>query len=226
MTKTRKPENYYELIGSDFDKFMSDYDVAQRVKKIRALIPKNFEGSTLEIGCGTGAVTKGYRDLVGALIVSDISERLAKMVAKKFNATGVHADAMSLPWSDSFFDLIISSECIEHTPSPHKSLEEMIRVCKPGGFVLVTTPNKLWYPVVRLSQLLRIRKFQGNEIFLSSGSIHRIFQDSNCQIIQQTGCHLFPWQLPFSHKLLNFLDKFGKLLYPLMINQIILARKL
>lgn len=46
------------------------------------------------------------------------------------------------PYKDNFFDLVLASEVIEHLPqSPVPALKEMYRVTKPGGHVLITTPN-------------------------------------------------------------------------------------
>ena len=46
------------------------------------------------------------------------------------------------PWPDAYFDLIVFTEVIEHLPhSPVTPLREMARVLKPGGRVIITTPN-------------------------------------------------------------------------------------
>ncbi len=46
------------------------------------------------------------------------------------------------PYKDNFFDLVLCSEVLEHLPhSPMPALKEMYRVAKPGGHVLITTPN-------------------------------------------------------------------------------------
>jgi len=46
------------------------------------------------------------------------------------------------PYKDNFFDIVLCSEVVEHLPqSPIPPLTEMYRVTKPGGHMLVTTPN-------------------------------------------------------------------------------------
>ena len=82
------------------------------------------------------------------------------------NMSWMQQDACALTIPDSSFDVVISSECIEHVPHPEKALREMARVLKPGGFILVTTPNKVWYPVLWLSMVSGIRKFAGRENWL------------------------------------------------------------
>lgn len=216
---------YFESIGSDFDKWMSDYDVQRRTDVICGAIPSGFIGRGLEVGCGTGAVSKYLRPLVDDLTVTDISSVLAKDTARKLNCAWSQEDAMALSFKDKSFDLVISSECIEHTPDPEKCIVEMLRVLKPGGTLIITTPNRLWWPVVRLAQISKIRKFQGNEKFLSVAKLTKTIEENGGTILLRTGCHLFPWHLPFVKPLLRYLDKFGPSLYPLMINQVAIAYK-
>ncbi len=128
----RKSELYYEEIGDDFDSFMSDYDVEQRAALIEELLPAEQPESTLEVGCGTGAITRRYRHRVGRLAVTDISERLAKRTAVENNAVGQAENATDLSFADNTFDLVISSECIEHCPDPAEGVREMIRVLRAG----------------------------------------------------------------------------------------------
>jgi 2-polyprenyl-3-methyl-5-hydroxy-6-metoxy-1,4-benzoquinol methylase len=46
------------------------------------------------------------------------------------------------PYKDNTFDLVLCSEVVEHLPqSPLPALKEMYRVAKPGGHLLLTTPN-------------------------------------------------------------------------------------
>ncbi len=51
-----------------------------------------------------------------------------------------------LPWPDASFDLITCLDVIEHTPDDRATLRELRRVCRPGGFLLVTVPayQLLW----------------------------------------------------------------------------------
>lgn len=220
----RKPENYYELIGEDFDRFMSDYDVERRVALIRKLWPSDSSGPMLEVGCGTGAVTRGVLDLTSQLTVTDISAALAQKVGESLGVQHAAADATALPFADDSFSMVYSSECIEHTPNPAQAVHEMLRVCAPGGYVLITTPNKLWYPVVRGAQLLRVRKFQGNERFLSPDELVEAARPYG-SILSADGCHALPWQLPTAKRWLPHIDNHSRRLYRFMINIAVCVQK-
>ncbi len=54
----------------------------------------------------------------------------------------VEGDAMNVPFADGEFDAIFAGEVIEHVPDPRAALGEWLRVLKPGGVLILTTPNK------------------------------------------------------------------------------------
>lgn len=210
---------YFEQIGENFDKWMSDYDVYRRALLIlKHLGNKALGKSCLEVGCGTGKISEAIVNMVGTLTVSDISEKLAREVGQKLKVSWMQQDACALSIPDNSFDVVISSECIEHAPDPEKALREMVRVLKPGGLIVVTTPNKVWYPLLWLSEVTGIRKFGGREIWLFPGAAARILGAEGISDIQLDGCHLFPWQIPLAKRILPLFDRAGKSLYPVMVN--------
>ena len=226
MKRERKSELYFEEIGNKFDDWMSVYDVNQRINLIKKLIPADaLQMSCLEIGCGTGRISKALAPLVKCLTVSDISGKLAKEVGKQLGVNWLKQDACNLDISDESFDMVVSSECIEHTPSPENALTEMARVLKGGGIIIVTSPNKLWYPVLWLSMAIKIRQFEGNENWLFPRKAAHNLSINGIAEIKIGGCHLFPWQIPLAKYVLPVFDRFDKLFYPLMINYGIYGRK-
>ena len=136
------------------------------------------------------------------------------------------ADALTLigHFGRNRFDLVVSSECIEHTPSPAEALRQMVGVLKPGGYLSLSTPNVVWYPAVRLSTAVRLRPFDGYENFSSWDSAERVLTESGARVLRRHGLHLFPFQLPF-HRLSRWCDQHLQVARSLMINICILAQK-
>jgi SAM-dependent methyltransferase len=105
----------------------------------------------LEIGCGRGAFQDLVRDYTGL----DISAQVARYVHKPF----VCADATDLPFPDNEFDVIWSITVLEHVPQPELALQEMCRVLRPGGLVLLAPAwhTRAWfaegYPVRSYAEL-------------------------------------------------------------------------
>ena len=217
---------YFESLGEDFQRFESAYDVQQRTKLIFDLLPDGRRFARgLEVGCGMGSITRSVMSRADHYTVSDISKKMAEHVGTTYDCSWSQADACNLPFDDDAYDLVVSSECIEHTPDPLKAVREMARVLQPGGHLIITTPNRLWYPVLALSQLLKIRKFEGNEIWVWPGQVANALRENRCDVVQISGCHLVPWQVPGAKWLLPSFDKSGRYLYRLMINFGILAVK-
>jgi SAM-dependent methyltransferase len=61
----------------------------------------------------------------------------------EFGAAFIQGDAHALPFPDNCFDILVSCETIEHLPSPEEGVREFDRVTRPGGTLLLTTPNYL-----------------------------------------------------------------------------------
>ena len=49
-------------------------------------------------------------------------------------------DIQALSWADESFDLVVTSETLEHVPDPRRALEETLRVLRPGGRHVFTVP--------------------------------------------------------------------------------------
>jgi len=223
-----KPDKslYFEQIGDDFERFMSDYDVERRLALIdRLLGPTCTFKRALEVGCGTGRISRALHPRVSELTVTDISEVLARQVGEREGCTARKENACDLSFPDDSFDLVFSSECIEHTPDPVEALREMARVLAPGGTLIVTTPNRLWYPVLWLAEKIGARDFEGEENWISPRRARRVLQDAGLKVEKVSGCHLLPWQIPASKSVLPVFDRYGDTLYPVMINFAIVARK-
>ncbi len=220
---------YYEKLGNDFNKFMSDYDVSRRIDLIFNYLLDHIQtpenASVLEIGCGTGKISAQICQRPWKLTVNDISDKLCQGVAETLNCAYLAGDCQQLACKDESFDIIISSECIEHTLDPWAALKEMHRVLKKNGYLIVTTPNKIWFPVLQIANLLQLRRFNGIEHWTWPSALKNWLKQNGFSDIRFGGCHLFPWQLPLAKHVLPFFDKSGNILYPIMINYGFLAKK-
>ena len=89
-------------------------------------------GKLLDIGCGI----KPYQALFNAdqHVGVDWPGSGHKLNIEAF------ADAHSLPFADQSFDTVLCTEVIEHLPQPWMSLNEMARVLKPGGHLILSAP--------------------------------------------------------------------------------------
>ena len=96
----------------------------------------------LEIGCGLG--TDLLQFARGGAVVTgvDLTPASVELVRKRFAMYGLAvearvADAERLPFSDNSFDVVYSFGVLHHTPNTRKAVEEVYRVLKPGGRIII-----------------------------------------------------------------------------------------
>lgn len=96
----------------------------------------------LDVGCGEGSRLRTLlpKDKTGWGI--DISpSAIAKAKSQYPGYQFRVGDACKLPYPTATYDLVYSAFALEHTKNPEKFISEMIRVAKPGGFVVILCPN-------------------------------------------------------------------------------------
>ncbi len=104
----------------------------------------------LDAGCGSGYGTAHLASLDPTLQVVGIDhneEALAYARAHyaEPNLRFAHGDCLALEFADGEFDLVVAFEVLEHLSEPTKFLEQVRRVLRPSGHLLVSTPNRRYY---------------------------------------------------------------------------------
>ena len=134
-------------------------------------------------------------------------------------------DACLLPFSDATFDIVISSECIEHTLDPYRAVSEIKRVTKVGGLFVVTTPNRVWRPVASVAEFFKLRPYEGYEHWLGWREMQRLLRRQKVVMIEMRGFHLVPPLFAWMWPILRRFDVLGRALGPVMLNMAVSARK-
>ena len=100
----------------------------------------------LDLGCGTGIVARKLRERLGGGARITGVDANAEMIAKARSlAPDVdwrEANAMSLPFDDASFDLVVCQQMLQFAPDPGVALAEARRVLAPGGRLVLAT----WRP--------------------------------------------------------------------------------
>ena len=102
--------------------------------------------SVLELGCGTGDMWKGKRDLAarcGRLILTDFSAGMLEQAKETLkDMSGIEyrvVDIQAIPYPDQSFDAVIANMMLYHVPDLGKGLSEVRRVLKDGGVFYCAT---------------------------------------------------------------------------------------
>lgn len=119
--------------------------------------------SVLELGCGSGQLTRPLSPLAGRWEATDYSVRMVEEARKR--CTGVSfsvQDATALDYPDASFDVVLIANTLHIMPEPEKALAEIRRVLKPEGILLAPTfvyeghPNRLR---MKLTELVGFRSY-------------------------------------------------------------------
>ncbi|MHA1904477.1 MAG: class I SAM-dependent methyltransferase [Candidatus Thorarchaeota archaeon] len=116
----------------------------QITKRIGEII--ELEGrEVLDVACGKGVLPVYYAKNNGATVTGiDINPRMIESSIERALKDGVdhctkfqQADALNLPFGDNSFDVVVNECAVGLTPNPQKCLNEMVRVTKGGGNVVI-----------------------------------------------------------------------------------------
>ena len=108
-------------------------------------IPLASGAHVLDAGCGSGRTLEElgrYGEVHGI----ELNPEAADVARARGRGEVLVGRLEALPWDEDTFDLITCLDVIEHTPDDRVTLRELRRVCKPGGWLLVTVPayQALW----------------------------------------------------------------------------------
>jgi len=136
-----KNEDFYYDLAESTGGWSDPY--SQRVLKfICNKIPLN--GAMAEIGCGQASILGYIREDINYLGI-DISEFAIEKARKSFkdrsNTEFKISEAHKLDIESSKYDFILSIHALEHFRNPRQSLDEMVRILKPEGHILLIGPN-------------------------------------------------------------------------------------
>ena len=94
----------------------------------------------LDVGCGRGDFIKGFKDL-GLEVFGIDREKGNSEMLKGIEVRLSDIENDSFPFSDETFDIVFSKSVIEHFWKPDNFIKECRRVLKPGGRIIVMTPD-------------------------------------------------------------------------------------
>jgi len=118
------------------------YGQDRRLEMVRRHI--DLEGKrVLDVGCGIGTYIRRFRQYTDDVHGIEVEpERVAEASAELPDI--VCAVGEALPYPDDHFDLVFSNEVIEHVQDDRRTAQEMVRVTRPGGLIVLFAPNRLY----------------------------------------------------------------------------------
>lgn len=112
-----------------------------RVHKARALLRQEHPGVLLDLGCSTGAVSAPFIAEGWTVYGLDVATAPLRQARSAGVKAVVGEVGQSLPLATATCDAVLAGEIIEHLVDTDAFLQEVYRVLRPGGALILTTPN-------------------------------------------------------------------------------------
>ncbi len=123
-----------------FTELPGHYDAIQMLQDLAEL---KTSDDVLDVACGPGLVACEFARIARQVTGLDVTEKMLHQAALRqrqlslSNLSWQQGDAYALPYADNRFDLVVTRYSFHHLLQPAVALQEMLRVCKPGGRVLI-----------------------------------------------------------------------------------------
>ena len=198
---------------------VGDMALKRRARRVIQQLELKKGDKVLDLGCGNGYYPYLLSRIPLNLKITGIDSHLnaiedAKRDVGEKNAKFIIGNAEKLPFPENSFDKIVMSEIIEHVRDDIMVLKEARRVLKPGGILVLTTPNKnypfLWDPINWfLEHFFNFHIKSGFFSGIWNQHIKLYKPEEIGKRLEEVGFKVDPcelltgWCLPFNHYLLN-----------------------
>lgn len=136
------PERYEQWFTTSIGKLIKEIEGGL----IQKLLDPRPEEKILDAGCGTGIFTLDFLAREAQVVGLDISRQMLKYAIKRasgYSFFKVQGDMLYLPFKDNSFDKSVSITTLEFIADARSAIDELFRVTRPGGCVVVATLNSL-----------------------------------------------------------------------------------
>jgi SAM-dependent methyltransferase len=173
----KERSNYDDYRKWDNDKFWRS--TIDDIRKYR------MSGNALEIGCAFGYLLKRIAPYFREIHGVDISGYALKYAKKEVPGAILHKIDIQggvLPYEDSYFDLIIAYDVLEHTDSIENSLHKIVPKLKKNGYLMLSLPVKdTWAGKI----FNKLDKDPTHQSILESAEILRIIEGAELKTIKK-----------------------------------------
>jgi SAM-dependent methyltransferase len=114
----------------------------RRLTMVRRHVPLE-DAVMLDVGCGVGMYTSAFQRYTSEVFGIEIERPRAKQAAGTGTSVA-QAVGEALPFAANTFDVVFSHEVLEHVRNDRRAVEEMVRVARPGGHLVIFVPNRLY----------------------------------------------------------------------------------
>ena len=184
-------ETHYDALAADYDEINENaHSHFRRFTDTLRLARIPDDAYVLDICSRTGIGTAYFYEQgkVGSAVCADVSQEMGKRCAERLESVGfreyrwVQICGPHWPFADGEFDVTISLETVEHFPRPDQFIRELGRVTRPGGTLILSTPNVLWEPMHALAAITGLHHSEGPHRFVPHRKLRHLISRAGFQL--------------------------------------------
>jgi demethylmenaquinone methyltransferase/2-methoxy-6-polyprenyl-1,4-benzoquinol methylase len=129
--------DHFGLLAPVYEKFIKP----QYPKRLAELAQLPINGRLLDVGGGTGRVSHFFLDEIDQIALADLSHKMLVESQSKKGLLPTCSHAEYLPFPPDHFDRIIMIDALHHVCDQQQTINELWRVLKPGGRIIIEEPD-------------------------------------------------------------------------------------
>jgi len=168
--------DHFSFIAPYYDRLIP----AGSRQKLLELLALNPQHRVLDAGGGTGRIARILREYARQVVVADMSLGMLREASEKGALLPVNSFTECLPFRAESFDRIVMVDTLHHIANQAITIQEIWRVLKPGGWIVIEEPDIRTIPVKLLALGEKIMLMRSH--FLSAEHIAGLFDFPTAQI--------------------------------------------
>lgn len=166
---------HFDFLAPFYDRLLGN----PSTEKYQFVLNLTSSSILLDCGGGTGRIGASLKPFVGMVVVLDESLPMLRQ-AKRKRVEALQAAAEDIPLRTHSVDAILVSDAFHHFAAQEKVVEELVRVLKPGGPLVVEEPDIHRFPVKMIYWMERISGMRTR--FRSPEEIGRMLQERGLKV--------------------------------------------
>src|SRR5665647_3244488 len=175
----------YNYIHSEIFNNFEQTRVDKLIKNLCSSINKDKEMiSVMDLGSGTGNLTLKFLKECCCVTATDVSARMLQRIYQscpiefKDQLKTAILSSETLPFADNTFDIVATYSVLHHVPDYIRSVKEMIRVTKPGGYIYIDHEfnENYWNPNILLREYYELTRDTWPELILAAVKHGRVME--------------------------------------------------
>jgi len=196
-------------------------------------LPENSH--TLDICARTGNGTLYFyeKGKIKSAVCAGVSIKMGEICQKRLREGNVRDFKWiqifdyDLPFDDGEFDVVLCFETVEHFSEPERLIQEIGRITKNDGVMILTTPNVLWEPIHALAAIFGLHHSEGPHRFIKKRRLRNMVIEANFLVENEETTVLIPGGPEWLIKVGEYIEKnTRKSLMPLFgLRRILVCKK-